>query len=263
MFNFSEPTVEYKPFPIVIFRNFLRYDVYEQLVSSFPAIDNLGFKKDQGRKFTLSLKDDPAEFKAFLSQHPLWDRFAASVTSKDTTRELIVNLDKLGFDLGIETKESTGLIESFKSRVRNYLGTFSNLTRNRLVIGTRPVSSKFEFSALPANGGFLLPHTDAPEKLATFVLPMVAEGDWETDWGGGTDIYTTKKPELSFNRTNRQRNFSDVHILETYDFLPNQALLFVRTDTSWHGVSPIRGPEGIFRRSITWNLYCTKQVLYI
>lgn len=263
MFNFSSPIVHCQPFPIVIFRNFLSQPQYQQLVDGFPQIDKFELKEGLGQKYSMSRINSGLEYEKFLNASQPWKRFAEDVLSRETIINVVESVRTLGFDLGISTTESRVPLERMKTRVNHRLGALGRLTKNRLQIGTLPVTARFEFSALPASGGCLLPHTDAPQKLATFVLPMIAEGEWDPSWGGGTDLYKTRNVELSFNRQNRQLGFEDVEVVRTYEFLPNQALLFIRTDSSWHGVSPIRGPNNKFRRSITWNLECPKQLLYV
>ena len=36
----------------------------------------------------------------------------------------------------------------------------------------RSLEARFEFSALPADGGNIVPHTDAPTKIVTMVVSM-------------------------------------------------------------------------------------------
>lgn len=113
-------------------------------------------------------------------------------------------------------------------------------------------TSRFEFSALPANGGCLRPHTDIPSKVVTLIIPMLRPGDWEPQWGGGTDVLSPRpgndppedyKADLSaFNR------------VATYDYAPNQALVFIKSANSWHSVGPIQGPAGKWRRTVTVNV---------
>src|SRR5256885_897092 len=53
---------------------------------------------------------------------------------------------------------------------------------------TPVLSARFEFSMLPANGGFIRPHTDSPHKIITLVVAMLNEGEWNPEFGGGTEV---------------------------------------------------------------------------
>ena len=43
-------------------------------------------------------------------------------------------------------------------------------------------------------------------------------------------------------------------MLRTVPFLPNQAMLFIKTFNSLHGVQPMKGPETRLRRTLTLNI---------
>jgi hypothetical protein len=113
-------------------------------------------------------------------------------------------------------------------------------------------TSRFEFSSLPANGGFIRPHRDIPSKIITLVIPIMKKGDWDSSWGGGTDILTAVDPDKPL--VDYQSPSSEFHRVRTIPYEPNQCLMFCKTASSWHSVSPIRGPAGIWRRTLTVNI---------
>lgn len=121
-----------------------------------------------------------------------------------------------------------------------------------LPLPSGPLTARFEFSALPANGGFILPHTDIPSKFVTLVIPMVRPGEWRSEWGGGTDILRPKVAEHVYADYRSPRGFFDT--VASVPFEPNQALVFCKTADSWHSVGPIQGPVGMVRRSLTVNI---------
>ena len=58
-----------------------------------------------------------------------------------------------------------------------------------------------------------------------------------------------------FNRVNRYLDFEDVDEVKTFPFLPNQALIFVKTFNSWHAVMPMTAPrDDKLRKTITINI---------
>ncbi len=108
---------------------------------------------------------------------------------------------------------------------------------------------------MPARGGFIKPHTDAPQKLITLVVSMIDQDEWNPDWGGGTAMLRTKDITRSFNHVNAQFDFADVEPLETFPFVANQCIVFVKTFNSFHAVYPTQGPEGgPMRRTLTINI---------
>ena len=108
---------------------------------------------------------------------------------------------------------------------------------------------------LPADGGHLLPHTDAPSKIVTLVISMMKEGEWNPAFGGGTDVIQVKDPARSFNWLNTQGRFEDMKVLDTFEFTPNQAVVFVKTFNSWHSVRPMQGNGSTaMRKTLTINI---------
>jgi hypothetical protein len=115
-----------------------------------------------------------------------------------------------------------------------------------------PLTSRFEFSALPADGGSVVPHTDAPSKIVTMVVAIVGDGEWERAFGGGLDVNRPRADQLRYNQVNRLAGFDDMEVVHTYDFQPNQVVVFVKTYNSWHSVRPMQGSGSpALRRTLT------------
>jgi hypothetical protein len=127
------------------------------------------------------------------------------------------------------------------------MGVLRMLSR-RAVLGAR-----FEFSVLPGDGGHILPHTDAPQKLVTLVISMVDDA-WSEAWGGGTEVLRAKDPAVAFNKMNRYLAFDEVERIRTLPFRSNQCVVFVKTFNSLHAVSPVAGGSEVLRRSLTINI---------
>ncbi len=108
---------------------------------------------------------------------------------------------------------------------------------------------------LPADGGHILPHTDSPSKIVTLIVSMLHEEEWNSAFGGGTDVNRPKDVHLSFNQLNDQANFEEMTVLDTFEFTPNQAVIFVKTFNSWHSVRPMTGKgSGAMRKTLTINI---------
>jgi hypothetical protein len=118
-----------------------------------------------------------------------------------------------------------------------------------------PLKSRFEFSALPADGGNLTPHTDAPTKIVTLIVSMAEEGEWNPAFGGGTDVNRPRDTRYMYNYYNELASFEDMEVLHTYPFQPNQVIVFVKTFNSWHSVRPMTGTGSKhLRKTLTINI---------
>ena len=109
--------------------------------------------------------------------------------------------------------------------------------------GTRHVVLNMRW-VYTTTGSSVSPHCDSREKLATHLFYMNDASDWEREWGG---------PTLFLESDRRMRRgsapqFSDFERHTASEMLGNRSLFFTRTSRSWHGVEPLRCPEGRFRK---------------
>lgn len=115
--------------------------------------------------------------------------------------------------------------------------------------------TRFEFSMLPADGGYLKPHTDGVTKLITLVYSMAEEDEWNPAWGGGTATLRPRDITRNFNFLNQMREFDEYDQLHSFAFVPNQCVVFVKTFNSHHAVYPMTGTgSGVMRRTLTVNI---------
>lgn len=103
------------------------------------------------------------------------------------------------------------------------------------------------------SGEWLEPHTDNPIKIMTFIL-YFGSGDWNREYGGGTDIYEPKSRLLRRNPHSIEMPFEWMNRRETIEFVPNRLTFLVKSDNSWHGVAPIRCPESMTRDRLRFTL---------
>jgi hypothetical protein len=238
--------LRYEPFPIGIARPIFSDGFYAELLASYPPIERFATYDDVGTKYTLSEKHNPRDYKHWIQDHPAWRDFHAWVKSKDFIATVLGVLRARNIDLGV--KFDAGPFARGYTRLRAILegGTAFKVAR---------LSTRFEFSMMPANGGCILPHTDNASKLVTLVVSMADPLEWKPSYGGGTEVSRPKDPTRIFNRTNRQLGFDEVEKIAEYPFEPNQALLFVKTFNSWHCVRPMQVPDSkLMRRTLTVNI---------
>jgi hypothetical protein len=94
-----------------------------------------------------------------------------------------------------------------------------------------------------------------PRALSFPCCSIIDEGEWNPAFGGGTDVNRPKDVRLAYNELNRQARFEDMEVLDTFEFTPNQGVVFVKTFNSWHSVRPMTGNgSDAMRRTLTINI---------
>lgn len=245
--DYGDAEFRYTPFPIGIAKPAMPPDRYAELVANFPPVELFeSFEQmgKKGRKFTLSAKENPKRYHAYVQGNPLWRELYKWIKSRDFIYGVLDMLARHEIDLGFRY---------MAPHLRALRRTTALLRRRRMPLYV-PLQARFEFSALPADGGNLPPHTDAPAKIVTMIVAILEEGEWDEAYGGGTDVNWPKDETRSFNRMNRVARFDEMDVLHTYPFTPNQCIVFVKTFNSWHSVAPMQGPAGRLRRTLTINI---------
>ncbi len=88
---------------------------------------------------------------------------------------------------------------------------------------------------------------------------MLGEDEWHPSLGGGTDINKPKDYRLAYNQINRQAGFEDMELIDSFEFQPNQAVIFVKTFNSWHSVRPMTASDpSLMRRTLVINIETRK-----
>lgn len=245
--SFDNLSLRYEPFPIGISTPVMDAGDYDQMVATFPGEDLFVSLPKVGYKYVLSEKFNERQYHDFIRAQPLWREFHRWIKSDDFIWTVMDALRVRHVDLG------------YGERMPWHTQMFRLLRGKRLrgkrKIGTHRLRSRFEFSMLPSGGGHVLPHTDVPSKIITLVVSIVRAGEWNPAYGGGTDVNRPKDPQLTFNLLNRRAEFDDMEVLHTFDFEPNQAILFIKTFNSWHSVRPMTGNgNNLMRRTLTINI---------
>jgi len=246
LFQLSNLGMAYDPYPIGVIAPVFEPQFYQTLLRSYPPLELFKFLPRFGNKYSLSEKNHPKKYEKYIAGNAAWRELHRYVKSDDFIFSIIDALRDRKIDLGIRRETQT-----LASRWGTIL---KHVKRGQLPISRPPIYSRFEFSALPANGGYVVPHTDSPGKFITLVITMTDEKEWDTAWGGGTDILKPKDPSDTYNYFNRQIDYAGCEVLRTVQFQPNQAMLFVKTFNSLHGVQKMTGPEGVLRRTLTINI---------
>jgi hypothetical protein len=245
-FALERATFHYEPYPIGLIRDVFDPAYYTELLRSFPSLELFRFMQYHGDKYSLSEVNHPGKYHAFLESTPPWKRLYEYVKGPRFIPEVLSLLIRHGIDLGI-APAAYARQRSLRQKLRRRL--LSMLGARDLAL-----SARFEFSAMPVQGGNILPHTDSPQKIVTLVLSMREVEGWNAAQGGSTDVMRPRDAAKSFNFHNRYLSFDDVETVREMPFDANQCVIFVKTFNSLHGVRPMHGPAGLFRRTLTINI---------
>jgi len=240
MFSLSELDLRYEPYPHGIATPLFSEAVYQELVAAFPDREQFGHNRINV-KYVLSERVNRRQYRQFLRTSPVWMRFHRWVKSDAFVEGVLTELRSRDVDLGYRQRPA---LQRGIRRLAYALGGRRDYHTS--------LSSRFEFSMLPADGGQVLPHTDSPGKVVTLILPMLADGEWDACLGGNTDINTPRHDRLRFNSVNGKADFEDMDVTSSLAFEPNRALLFIRTYNSWHSVRPMTATGSMaLRRTVT------------
>ncbi|MGH8596871.1 MAG: hypothetical protein ACREXT_09465 [Gammaproteobacteria bacterium] len=248
MIDFDALQMRYRPYPMGTIRPAFAPQLYEEFVAAFPDIALFERIDKFGLKYSLSEKYARHNYAQFVQSMPVWRELHRWIKSDDFILATLEALRRRHVDLGFYELH-VPLLRRIKRMLRD-------IQRGRSLRHAQKLTTRFEFSMLPADGGRVIPHTDNPEKIVTLVVSMCREGEWSGNYGGGTDVVRPKDESLLFDQLNdRDLDFADVETVDSYSYLPNQVLMFVKTFNSWHAVEPMRGPAGgLMRKTLTINI---------
>ena len=245
MFSYEYLQLRYDPFPIGIAKPVMEENLYRELVAAYPPVDMFGDLSKVGYKYSLSEKYNRRQYFQMVRSNPLWKEFYHWIKSDAFIQGMLDALKERHLDLGYKQRPLT----------QRLVRRITKLGKGQLCDCNSRLGARFEFSMLPADGGHVLPHTDSPGKIITLILSILNEGEWDPSFGGGTDLNRPKETRLMFNRLNKQAKFEDMEVLATYNFTPNQVVIFIRTFNSWHSVSPMTAKgSSVMRRTLTINI---------
>lgn len=247
MFSFEHADFRYEPYPIGLIKPVMDPGLYETLVEAFPPVELFKFMPKLGNKYTLSEKFNPQNYHRYVTENEPWRELHAWIKSESFFRAVDDMLRANDIDLGLAKARFTG---QGKWRWR-----LAELARGRWPRGDISLRSRFEFSMLPADGGYVPPHTDTPRKIITLVVSMVGADGWDPALGGGTEVNRPKDHRHAYNWLNEALEFDEVERLDVFDFTPNQCVVFVKTFNSLHCVSPMQAKgSSAMRRTLTVNI---------
>ncbi|HUB51410.1 MAG TPA: 2OG-Fe(II) oxygenase [Terracidiphilus sp.] len=135
-----------------------------------------------------------------------------------------------------------GIAEPWKEFIAELQGPIYQDFLKR-VLGPRTFIPTFEWY-YAWEGCAVSPHCDAARKLATHIFYFNTKDDWDSNWGGEILILDSERKWP----THSGPSFDQLKVAASIEPRGNGSLLFERTPHSWHGVRPLRCPQGKLRR---------------
>lgn len=247
MLQFADAEFRYEPYPIGVIKSPMDDDLYRELVHNYPPIELFAHLPKVGHKYVLSEKFNEDNYHRFVKQTPIWRRLHEFIKGDSFIQAVDAMLQDNSIDVGLSRKSFSGVKKMRRAQ--------KDLVRGRLPRIPPGLRSRFEFSMLPADGGYILPHTDTPKKLITLIVSTLENGEWDPAFGGGTEVNRARNPRQSYNWLNENVPFEDVETLHTFEFRPNQCIVFVKTFNSLHCVRPMTGQGSpAMRKTLTINI---------
>jgi len=243
MLTFSAAEMTYEPYPVGYLTSFIEENAYKQMLECWPELDKFEYMPKLGKKYSLSEGNNAGNYSKCIKATPVWTHFYQMVKSSEFIENTLQFLNAKNIDLGLSKRK---IVSRRGGRRSSVLARLQGVTE---------LSARFEFSMMAPDGGHILPHTDAPNKLITLVVSHVAPNEWDEKWGGGTEVCLPKDRSRIFNHRNKYMSFEEVDVIKKFPFTPNRCIIFIKTYNSWHQVSPIQaGSQGPMRRTLTINI---------
>jgi hypothetical protein len=174
MLQLEDLEFDYEPYPIGVARPVIADDLYREMVNDYLPMHTPG----TGLKYVLSEKRRGKDYLDSIRSRPHWREFHRYIKSEEFIRYGLASLKNkyIGLDCPVAPRRVV------------LARTLAALFQGNSPQNVERLRTRFEFSALPADGGFVRPHTDTPKKRITLIVSMVGEGEWNPSHGGGTDM---------------------------------------------------------------------------
>jgi hypothetical protein len=249
--NYQNFKFDYEPYPLGVAQEFIEPEFYRRLVENFPPIELFDTFFDAGsNKKALAELYRPDIYHRFIRETPVYLEFYKYIKSSEFIHDVLNCFERNFIRLNLFDSKITSSTLPLAGSMFHKIETAIRRRRKK-----RGLRARFEFSALPSDGGNIRPHTDAPVKIITLVISILKPGDWNRAWKGGTEVLRPKDIRQNYNFYNTYFDFDECETLRTVEYLPNQGILFLKTFNSLHCVAPIQNKGGdAYRKTLTINI---------
>lgn len=241
MINLNDCQIFYDPFPHVVLKNVFDKNFYTNLCNEFPQNENFqtfdNDKENNLKQKKFVLNDENKSFHKIIN-----DRV--------NTKKLFNYLNSKNFNKTI-----------FEFLKANYINVKVDFNKSFLIKIYEKYKNKknsgFEFSMISTDGGFIKPHTDGPNKILNFIIPIVDDEMICNVTNSGTKILSAENDQFKYNFLNKTVPYEDTKNIREISFKKNQILFFVKTHNSLHSVGPMENIDNhsLMRKSINFSIY--------
>ncbi len=242
MISLNSRKIFYDPFPHALFENVFEETFYKNLCNEFPyneKFENFDLdKQNQVKQKKFVLNDKSELFKEILNKKKHMNSLYNYLTNQEF-KDLIIKLLEENNILFPNYEKNQSFLRNIYKRIKK-LKNFG-----------------FEFSMISTDGGFIKPHTDGPDKLISFVIPIVEDENISKIENCGTKILKPTDDRFKYNYLNSTVPFESTETIRQIPFKKNQIFLFIKTHNSLHSVGPMKNLNGkdVMRKSINFFIY--------
>jgi hypothetical protein len=200
------------------FENLLTGKGYEKLVDGFPRLEQ--FEKHEGRQRSHGQRPHDRYFLGYQSSryHPKDYRGNGIAQPKDLSNSWRAFLAE------IESQDYMSFLEE--------------------TLGTDEFTLQYAWH-MGMTGAEVSPHRDTLQKLSIHLFYFNPVGIWDTGWGGDFLILNGLKV------ARKNPDFGDFTEVVPFQTQGNRSLFLKNGPEAWHGVRPLRCPDGQYRRLFT------------
>ena len=242
MINLEKNLTYYEPFPHLLFKDVMNDSFYNKLCDEFP-IQHKFFKFDFDQKRSeqkqnkFSYNNYDKQFYKILKTQPNTKILFEYLVSEEFQKKILNILENNYIKIDYQIKQS--LIELLYKKI---------LRKKKFI---------FEFSLMSSDGGYIRPHTDGPDKLLNFLIPLVDDEKITKIENSGTKILAPTTQKYFYNYMNNVVPEESTKLIREIPFVRNQLFVFIKTHNSLHSVGPMKNHnnEAIMRKSINFTIY--------
>ena len=246
-----------EPFCIFEKKNFLDFDLYNNLLLNFPSEEQFPASHSNGNKKFLNNKHE--EFFKFIKGN-IWGDFYEKLNSKKVCFKFLSLINN-----ELKKIEDRQNLKNYLF-IKDYRNQFFHRSIYKILktINFNLVRIGFEFSIIKKDC-FIPPHCDTENKLLSLMIYFPPEDNdpyFSSYENLGTNFYKLKKTNTQ-NLDNWKSKYLDQNIskkfFENYElfynskFEKNKLTGFIKSDKSWHDVKKFE--KDLIRKSVNINIY--------
>src|SRR5258706_10585653 len=98
-FSYDHLQFRYEPYPIGLAKPLMEPSLYREFIDQYPPLELFDFLPRLGKKYSLSEKNKPANYHAYIRGNPVWREFHRWIKSEAFVAETLKALKARDLDL--------------------------------------------------------------------------------------------------------------------------------------------------------------------